>query len=272
MRFVRQIEDSYESIGQTTTFTDAEKAYADFHQLLEEINPSTMILGQLGKKGLPTRRIFDDVRSFEYEVYQDEARQGRRAGKPSKQPWLRYPIFRGTGTLAMGSNEAIWDVVYDDSPDDPVAEQYGNYQRVALRKLGQGILLGAGNFRDTNEQYQELERVLVENNLKEPLPTHHLGYAFRRDGSHIVATGATGMLPSEIMRVNMKANLGSAIEEDQNLGLFEWERDELAGYYDSLAATLAVDDYFGFGLSVRPQVNEIIKGASELRAAGQNLH
>jgi hypothetical protein len=161
------------------------------------------------------------------------------------------PLFRGSGIIAVGTPAHILGVDYEGEFDkhnfDMVQTHHFGYQYVALLKLGRASFLANMIGRPGNCM-EILRAFLRSEGLEKPGDSpHHLGYDFEvsADGSKTITAGASGMLPSEPVADAMNARHAAIIAAGHEKGWVNWPHDELAGYYDLLAANSTAAELTG---------------------------
>lgn len=264
MSVIKKIEQGFASITGAASATDAEKAYVAYHKMLDEEKPSADDLASLGSPvtvahwaGEKVRRglAFDDHRTQEGKI---------------------YPYMRGSGAIVLGTSEGqILHFSYKGEGSDPVADKYGPYQHVAVRKLGQGALLAGMGIFDELAQYRELERILIENGLKvaDSAP-HHLGYAALalEGGAGFVVAGASGMLPHEHLQSSLREQFAEHLEDAYKNGWLDWDGDEFAGFHDYATASAALHTLAHQSLPPRQQLKDYEEQVRLRQRAGHNMH
>lgn len=245
----KEISQMLEGYGNVCRYDDAASAYVDFHQTVNETNPDP-----------------DEISSM--LVHDTHALAVLTSGV------MRLHGLRGSGMVLLGNNEGrILSTHYSAQEIDPVAERYGSYQKVAIRKIGQGALVGRSRYKDPYDQYQYIEEILVDNGLKPSYPTHHLDYVALNTGNDLFITaGASGMLPSTEVADYMRERESERLQRDYEAGLLDWAGDEFAGLYDLLAASVVASKYsYMAGYYKAEQLNLNVFDLLSERS-GQNLH
>ncbi|HXY18154.1 MAG TPA: hypothetical protein VEH48_01895 [Candidatus Nitrosopolaris sp.] len=219
MSVSQEIKSGYAAIAKASSDSDRVKAYAEFHRQLDGAKISVDdIEGASRQSGT----IFEATKAA-----RDKKVRIKRGTKR---------LLRGSGIIVVGSYDGdilAADYHRDLENEDLVANKYPGYQKIAVRKIGQALLLGSVNAKSVVNQYHRLQEMLVESGLTETsAPPHHLGYA----GGHGLTVGASGMLPTDEVAAELSELLAPELVEGYRRRWVDWKHDEFAGAIDLAAA------------------------------------
>lgn len=246
--------------------TAASKAYKAIFTDPEPVRPFVDFYAEVGT-AVPLLRQLEGI-SFQYQDVLRAIKEAR-AWPLDRNGHAVGPYFRGSGIIAVGDTDGLKGVNYQrnswwpEEPNDPVADRYSLYQGAVYRGLGNAALAlrFSKSVSSPVHAYQEVNKVLQgQDLLADPQTPHHLGYAYNRSGS---VAAAAGMLPSPLTRSLQdelfSGNIPNSSPQAIQSGQLEWWGDEFIGYYDLVAATLALG-------------NDPLVCDQFLTAPGVNLH